>query len=293
MIKKLIQMKCPVPFFGILACAATLLAGCNLQSYNSPEGYDLENGAVSELGKVLNEISGITYNDNDSSLLAISDSKKKVFEIHLKRLKLRDYTGDVVGPDQDLEDLVDIANSVYLLSSKGTIYEVRSGMNDTAGVRTYNFWSTEKNDFETLYHDPSANGLILLCKSCASDKGKQMRSAYRFDLTTKQFDTTAFYTISTTEVKELAKDSDAKFDPSAASINPVNKRLYILSSAGNLLVIADTQGSPKEVYRLNPDDHPQAEGIAFAPNGTMFISNEGKYGKPTLQVFHFQNGKKK
>ncbi|HEU4470002.1 MAG TPA: SdiA-regulated domain-containing protein, partial [Flavisolibacter sp.] len=125
-----------------------------------------------------------------------------------------------------------------------------------------------------------------------SDKGKQMRSAYRFDLATKQFDTTALFSISTAEVKKLAKDSDAKFDPSAAAIHPINKRLYILSSAGNLLVIADNKGTPIEVYNLNPDQHPQAEGIAFAPNGDMFISNEGKYGKPSLHVFHYQNGKK-
>jgi uncharacterized protein YjiK len=28
--------------------------------------------------------------------------------------------------------------------------------------------------------------------------------------------------------------------------------------------------------------YPQAEGIAFAPNGDLYISNEAKLGKPTL-----------
>ena len=82
------------------------------------------------------------------------------------------------------------------------------------------------------------------------------------------------------------------FDPSAAAIHPIDKKLYILSSAGNLLVIADKNGKPLLGYNLNPDDHPQAEGIAFAPNGDMYITNEGKYGTPTLQLFKYK-GKNK
>jgi hypothetical protein len=66
-----------------------------------------------------------------------------------------------------------------------------------------------------------------------------------------------------------------------------------LSSAGNLLVIADTRGKIIEAYNLDPDLFPQAEGIAFAPNGDMFITNEGKNGPPTLQLFKYQNSKNK
>jgi uncharacterized protein YjiK len=293
--KKLFQIGCPLSFRLVLISIVITHFGCNVQSYSSPDGYDLDKGEERELGKTLNEISGISYNDNDSSLLAISDSKKKIFEISLKHNKLRDYTKDIIAPDQDIEDIVNMENEVYLLSSKGLIYEVPAHVSDTPSViKSYNFWSQDQNDFESLYYDASVNGLIMLCKDCAADKGQQRRSAYRFDLSTKQFDTSVFYSISTAEVKKILKKDDAKFDPSAASINPLNKRVYILSSGGNLLVIADTRGKPIEAYTLNPDKHPQAEGIAFATNGDMYISNEGKYGKPTLQIFHYQTtGKKK
>ena len=286
--KKLIQIKCPHTGAMLLLCAVTVLFGCDLQSYSSPQGYEIEKGEERLLGKSLNEISGITYNIEDSSLLAISDSKKKVFEISLKKQKLKDYTADVVPPDQDLEDIVKVNSSVYILSSKGLIYEVPAKASDTTGLRSYPFWATNPNDFETMYYDAGVNSLIILCKNCASDKGYQMRSAYRFDLQTKTFDTAVFYSISTTEVKKLLKNDDAKFDPSAAAIHPVNKRLYILSSAGNLLVITDTRGKPIEAFNLNPDKHPQAEGIAFAPDGEMYITNEGRHGKPTLQIFKYK-----
>ena len=71
----------------------------------------------------------------------------------------------------------------------------------------------------------------------------------RFDLAKKQFDSSAFFMFSTAEVKDLLKDENAKFDPSAACVHPINKRLYILSSAGNLLVIADTRGKIIEAYK--------------------------------------------
>jgi uncharacterized protein YjiK len=179
-----------------------------------------------------------------------------------------------------------------MLSSKGIIYEVPK-KKDSGAVKAYYFGSDDQNDFETLYYDPSANGLIIVCKKCPADKGKDTRTAYRFDLTKKEFDPSAFYSFSTAEVKKILKDDDAKFDPSAAAIHPINKRLYILSSAGNLLVVADTRGKIIEAYQLDPKQFPQAEGIAFAPNGDMFITNEGKFGSPTLQEFKYHSGKTK
>jgi uncharacterized protein YjiK len=292
MMKKLIQTKCPVWFLTIVVYAVTLQASCKQRGSDSPAGYDLNKPKKMELGKVLNEISGLCFNEEDSSLLAISDSKEKVFGIELKKLKLKDLTGKVVPSNSDLEDVVKVDNTFYLLSSSGKIIAVPNGAQDTAGTARYGIDLQGKNDFETLYYDPSVQGLVMMCKSCSFEKGAHLRTAFRFDLTTKKFDSTAFFTISKAEVEAILKDKDIKFDPSAAAINPVNKRLFILSSAGNLLVIADTKGKAIEAYKLNPDKFPQAEGIAFAPNGDMYISNEGKFGKATLLFFPYHQGKK-
>lgn len=149
-------------------------------------------------------------------------------------------------------------------------------------VTKYPFWSTDKNDFETLYYYGDSKGLIMLCKNCEIERGKNIRTAYRFDLAGKQFETKPYYTISSKAVKNSLKDGKVDFEPSAADIHPLEKQLYILASAGNLLIITDLKGTVREVYRLNPTLYPQAEGIAFAPNGDMYIANEAKLGKPTL-----------
>jgi uncharacterized protein YjiK len=290
--KRLNQTRCPAKLF-VIVCTAALLSGCKDNNGRSPQGYDLNKPIEMQLGKVLNEISGISYHSDRNSLMAISDSKEKIFEIRLKNNKLKDYTGRVFPPDSDLEDIVVFDTTVFALSSSGIIKEVQPGGEDTSSVRSYQLPISGTNDFETIYYDPSAKGLILLCKSCAHEKGQRLRTAYRFDLQSRTFDTTAFYSISKDDVENLLKDKDAKFDPSAAAINPIDKRLYILSSAGTLLVVADTRGKVIEGYNLNPDRFPQAEGIAFAPNGDMYITNEGKFGKPTLLLFRYQNGNKK
>lgn len=291
--KQLIQTKCPTLLLALLVYAVTLLSGCKGEGYGSPQGYDLNKPREMQLGKVLNEISGLDYMDEDSMLMAISDSKEKVFGIDLKTKKLKDLTDKAIPKDSDTEDVVFLNDSIYLLSSWGEIRVVAPGARDTLGLDRYTMNLDGTNDFETMYHDPTAKALILICKTCENEKRQGIRTAYRFDLQTRQFDTTAFFTISKTDIESLLKDTEAKVDPSSAAINPIDKRLYILSSAGNLLIVTDTRGKVIEAYKLNPDKFPQPEGIAFAPNGDMYISNEGKYGKPTLLFFKHQTGKKK
>jgi hypothetical protein len=287
MMKDLFQTKCLLLRLGVLVGSLIWATGCKQPGYSSPDGYDLEKPTVMNLGKVLNEISGLSYLNGADNLLAISDSKRKVFEINLKRKKLKDYTGNVVPPDSDIEDVVKVDSVIYMLASKGILYEVPLHAQDTLQTKSYHFWSYARNDFETLYYDPSAGGLIMMCKTCADESGKGTHNAYRFDLKTKTFDTTAFFSISDSRVQATLKNEQINFEPSGAAVHPIDKRLYILSSPDNLLVITDLSGQVIEAYHLNPNLYPQAEGIAFAPNGDMFISNEAKYGPATLLYLKF------
>lgn len=293
MIKDLIQTKCPAIILGFLVCATSLLGSCGNKAADSPRGYNIHKPRSTELGKVLNEISGIFYYIPDSMLLAISDNQEKIIGINPKRRKLQDITKKVVDKGSDLEDIVRVGNTIYILLSKGQIKAVPPGATDSSQVINYDLPISGKNDFETLYYDESQNALILMCKSCAHEKGTGLRSAYKFDLATKSFDSTVAFTVSQKIVEEILKDSDANLAPSAAALHPITQQLFILSSAGHLLVIADKQGKVMAAYKLNPDTFQQPEGIAFAPDGDMYISNEGKLGKPTLLYFPYNPRTKK
>jgi uncharacterized protein YjiK len=290
MMRKLFQTQCPglLPVVFLSLCLAC--TSCSDHSYGSPKGYDIKKPESRELGKSVNEISGLTYSPEDTSLLAVSDSKRKIFQIDLRREKLRDYS-EKIYTQSDFEDLVKVDTTVFVLISDGTILGMPPHVIDSSNTVVYPSPFHGKNDFETMYYDPEAKGLIVICKECEEEKGQHRRTAYRFDLTTKSFDTAPFYSISTQDVRALVKNDDAELRPSAAAIHPIEKTLYILSSAGQILVITDTRGKVLEVFNLNPDLYPQAEGIAFSPNGTMYISNEGKFGSPNLLVFHYNKNK--
>lgn len=275
----LFQNKCPHLTTILLSCLL-LNTGCGNSTHNSPAGYDLEKPHRTELGKALNEISGLSFSVEDSSLLAISDSKKRVFQIDLKFKTLKDYSAEVIPGNSDIEDIVKVDTSVFVLMSKGILIEMPLKVSDTGNIKFYDLELGGSNDFESLYYDASAQGLILLCKSCAPEKGTGVRTAYRFNLRTRTFDDKSFFTLSKAQVKTLLKNDDADFEPSAAAIHPIEKRLYILSGSKGFLIIADIRGQVLEAYHLNPDFFPQAEGIAFAPNGDLYISNEKKDGAP-------------
>lgn len=289
-----------IPF--LLLC----LSSCQMFSRpHSPKGYFLPKPKVTFLNKELAEVSGVCFLDKENAFLAISDSKQYVYRLTNDGIASR-YYADSIGPRTDYEDVVKVDTSTFVLASNGVILEINqsdSGQHTTTYSLTgdslslkvkHNFNSYGKkkfsikdkgekqNDFETLYYDSSQHALIMLCKSCKGENKQDIRTAYKFDLTTRQFDSEPFYTINSKDIKNIFKDGQVEFKPSAAAIHPIEKRLYILSSAGHLLVITDLLGKVQEVYRLNPTFYPQAEGIAFAANGDMYISNEAKMGKPTL-----------
>lgn len=275
--------------FFYLFVITIVVASCEmLEKPRSTKGYLMQRPNKMIIDKKLNEISGIFYVQNEDAFIAIADDKKKIYKL-TKDGKVSDYF-DLELESADYEDVVKIEDTVYVLISDGTIVGIHQTDTTFAQVK-HKFPSTKKNDFETLYYDPTVESLIILCKVCADDKGKQLRSAYKFNLSTRTFDAMPYYAINSREVKDILKEGRVDFNPSGAAIHPIQKRLYVLASAGNLMVITDMRGKVQEVFRLNPTLYPQSEGIAFTPNGDLYVSNEAKLGKPTLLKIPYKPGK--
>ncbi|RYZ22518.1 MAG: hypothetical protein EOO16_08835 [Chitinophagaceae bacterium] len=281
--------------------AMCLLTGCQMfWSPHSPKGYVLPRPEIHFLDKKLNEISGLFYLRGEASMLAIADDKKHIYRVYTDG-RDDDYYEETFGESADYEDVVKVDSTVFVLSSDGTVFETRR--TDT-GLYTHSYTlkvpvaeeaGKRKDgttvDFETMYYDSTAGGLVLLSKSIKGESKQGIRSAWRFNLATRSFDPKPFYSFQLKDISQTLKDGQVEFKPSAAAIHPFTKDLYVLSSAGHLLVVADLRGKVRAAYRLNPSFYPQAEGIAFAENGDMYISNEAKLGKASLLRIPYQEQK--
>ncbi len=183
---------------GFVIFHLSLLVGCLFSacqmfwSPHSPKGYVMPRPKKMILDKKVNEISGLFYLSEKEGLLAIADDKQKLYRLTTGG-KVEQYFDDDIGKGAtDYEDVAMVDNTVYILVSKGSIKEIKK--TDSGLVTTvYPVPVTGENDFETLYYDPTASGLIILCKKCEAEKGQNIRTAYRFDLSTNFFYYSAFY----------------------------------------------------------------------------------------------------
>ena len=239
----------------------------------SPDGYNMRSASQFKLPLELDEISGIAYYPLDSSLFAINDEKGWLY-------KIKQGTGIKTWEffkGADFEDIVLLDSVFYVLQSNGNIIRLSFSTTSTQNmlaVQRYYFdqGGESKNEFEILYYDSTKNKLILICKDCESDKKKSL-TTFSFDPSIGKY-TGSTFSINVNEIAAAIGEKKISFKPSAASINPKNGLLYIISAINKLLVITDVNGNFKNVYRIDPGIFKQPEGITFTPAGGMIISNE-------------------
>lgn len=261
-----------------------VLTGCGKggTKYGNPAGYNFQTPYQYKLPLELDEISGVAFYPKDSSVFAINDEKGWLYKLKLgSQLQISRWK---FSSGADFEDLVLFDSSFYVLQSGGTIIRISVKDSGTLVTHEFPFPYGKDNEFEILYYDDSLKKMILICKDCDTDKKKSL-TTFSFDPQNGQFSDASF-TIDVKQIATAMKEEKLKFKPSAASINPKDGLLYIISSVNKLLVVADRKGGVKNVYPINPALFKQPEGITFTPSGSIIISNEsGGVGVANILIF--------
>ena len=252
----------------------------------SPPHYNFSEAVTEKLELKLKEISGIAWDNKNNEFIAHNDESGKLFFLDKEsKLIKAEY---VFGGKGDYEDIALINGVPYILRSDGMITKfMKDSAGKAYGIELEKISLSGTNDFESMYYDPDRKALVLLCKNCAMDNKKTV-SAFAFYPDSTGFDEKPLFTIDADAVEKMAPRKTSKLQPSAAAIHPVLKKLFILSSASNQLVIADLEGNVESAYVLSPKLFPQPEGITFKNNGDMYISNEGVSAKSTLLKFLYK-----
>jgi hypothetical protein len=219
-------------------------------------------------------------------MLANNDESGKIFSLNPSNKKDFTYPSIEFGAADDYEDIVKVDSMIYLLVSTGKIIEVKGYNTDSVQAKVVAELPGKENEFESLYYDKDIHSLIMLCKKCNREKD-QFRSAYKFSLDTYILTDTPYYRIDIGLLRQISGDNRQDFQPSAAAINPVHDKVYIVSSIGKILVVTDKKGTVQYTFPLSSITFPQPEGITFSPDGDMFISNEALDDRATLLRFPY------
>jgi len=273
------------------------------KNYKFP--YDLQKADFKgNLPKELIEISALTYNTNDNTLFAINDEVGRLYTLDATDCSLVEKKK--FGKDADYEGVEIVGNIVYVLKANGNLTPI--DITKPKVKKTIKTPLSTANDVEGLCYDPATNELVLACKGTPAlkkkHKLKNTKAFYAFDLDRKELNDYPKYTISDKQLEtffenylteDLSKKKRKKlsrrllsFSPSAIAKHPKDDNFYILSSIGKLLLVCNAHGRIVDVQFLSDKVFTQPEGICFAPDGTMFISNEGRSVKATVLRFDMQ-----
>ncbi len=281
--------------FVIVFLAALILSGCKRpkqKEIKSPPHYNFSENNTYKLDLKLKEISGIAWDVDRDEFYAHYDETGKLFVLDKSSLSIKTPSPFTIAGKGDYEDIAIYNGTPYMLESSGKLIQIVRDSARLSGVELGELSISGTNDFETLYADSARKALIMVCKNCEMDKKTPYISAFAYYPDSIGFDTKPVFRLNADSIKALAEKNNLKkpqrFQPSAASIHPRLKKLFIISSASNQLVIADLNGHAEGVYELGKIKFPQPEGLTFKRNGDMYISNEGVTSKGIVHRFVYK-----
>jgi uncharacterized protein YjiK len=256
--------------------------------------FDLSKPAATwTLPDELLEISGNAWID-DNHLLVIEDMNPLLYVLRLDKnatIEKKIPFAKDKGKKFDIEDVALQGTTAYALWSHGRVYKIENWQTKPA-VTKLETDLDKSNNTEGLCFDPETKQLLIACKNDSGEKGekKSTRSIYQMDPATGKMKSEPFLLI---EKKDFKKVEDEKFDfyPSAVAVHPTTGDIFVLSTKDTKgLAQYSHDGTLKAFEWIDKDLMPQPEGLCFSPNGTLYISTEGKHGQPA-KVLKFNAAK--
>ncbi|WP_162845356.1 SdiA-regulated domain-containing protein [Labilibaculum antarcticum] len=252
----------------------------------------------------LREISGLSY-FNDHSLLCVNDEKGTIYKFSLKKKEItKKYKFDRSG---DYEGVEVVGDQVFVLRSDGNVFAVDHMRDEDILSVKNNTQLNAGNNTEGLGYDSKSNSLLIACKGNPGidEKFEGKRAIYKYSLDSNILSDFPAFLVDQERIREILdfngytnfaitllesinpSEGDVTFQPSGVAMHPITNNLYVIGSVGKLLIVLSPEGEMLAVVKLRRSMFRQPEGICFTPDGTMFISNEGKGSVATICRFNY------
>ncbi len=256
------------------------------------------------LGKKLKEISGLSFDDQSSTIFSVNDEQGILFQLELSNgniIKSFDF-----AKKGDYEALAIKDSIVYIAKSNGHIYPF--DLKNEKAMDKIKTPLSYANDVEGLCLSNNGKYLLVACKGNPGiekkEKKQDRKAIFYFDLETNRLmdknpqiiheDTLLQWVFNNTKLSSLSyfntknlKNRVKKFSPSGIAQQPMSNDYYVLSYQGNLLVIFNSEWQIKHIEFLD-DVHSQPEGICFGSQGQLYISNEANGLIPKIFMYTYR-----
>ena len=254
----------------------------SLKSYTLNE----ETATHMKLPTYLEEISGLAMT-RDNRLLAHNDERGIIFEIDYrngsiaKAFQLTDMKNPVAS---DFEGIATIDDQIYLVTSSGRIYECREGIaGESVLFNVYTTGVGRDCEIEGLTYDESKRALLMMCKDARNADMEGQLAVYHWSIDEKQIRKDAYTVIPVIEFSQHIKGK--KFQPSGIERHPMSGNYFIVAARQGAIAEITPGGKVIAVREFPAQWHRQVEGITFAADGTLIVSDEGAGKRARLTLY--------
>lgn len=241
-----------------------------------------------ELPAELNEVSGIVWIDSHT-LACIQDENGVIFMYDLEEKSIVDEIP--FAGNGDYEAIALHENDIYVMQSDGVLYKVKNWKTIDKVVSSQQTGFKSSNNMESLTYSVKDNGLLTAPKD--RDISDDYKNIYKISLSSQIADIdTPVYKIdmhSAALKSYKSKKVYKTFNPSEIAVHPKTNDIYVLEGKNPKLLILDSKGILKTVYKLDEINFPQPEGMTFSDEGDLYISNEAASGPATIHLIELKS----
>ena len=234
-------------------------------------------------GKI-KEASGLATSA-DGRLFCHDDERGVVYQLDYAQGKIvKQFSIGNFGVQEDFEGIAMKKDTLFLVTAGGQIFQFREGKEGDRMVFTlYRTPLSSRNDVEGLEYDPERNSLLLACKGSPGKGYSGTKAVYEFSLSTRRMNKQPRFLIPLDAVAK--KSRNGQFHPSGIAKHPASGTFFIISADGASIIELARDGTLLAQAEIPRKVNSQPEGIAFAPDLTLILCNDGQGGKGTLTLY--------